>query len=417
MHSASVRLFSRRKALLTAGALSILLAACGGGGGGDSTSTPDTHANTGGNTATNNGSTATDKNLFTLTGVQWQVARPAAGESVCFDFDAPAETAQTACDNGTAWDIKLSTDAAGRVTRLFTNSGASNANGKGGAYLGPFDHTWADLQKFTDALHDPAMGGQELPSRVYAADKMSNAFTGTNAIGSAVFEYGITGSDHNLHPNFRTMFVKVGDAVYALQVTGYYGGATGRTSGLPKFRWLNLSSGGTVQSKQLDASKGTAYFNLATGQPVADASGDWHIAFNRYNVQFKDGVQSAAGSVIDGLYDANGKVMVSAFTDAGLDVKALAQLTSAQAPTEGWMNDTLSSTLTPAARDYDLGWYSYDQQTHLLTAQSERGTLVRSGAGDSYARLRLKEIAYAEPGNFRSPQTWTFEMDVQPAKQ
>lgn len=54
---------------------------------------------------------------------------------------------------------------------------------------------------------------------------------------------------------------------------------------------------------------------------------------------------------------------------------------------------------------------------HLLGANADKGRLIRSGEGNSYARFHLARIAYQDASNARSPQTWTFEFEVQPAAQ
>ena len=114
----------------------------------------------------------------------WTATLPAAGQSVCYDFDAAAEVAGCA---GTAWDVKLVSQ--GRAASFATNSGP-NGTGRGAAFGGPFEHTWAQLLTWPNANTDPA-SGRQVPSNVYTADSARNAFTGTNPIGSAAFEYSL----------------------------------------------------------------------------------------------------------------------------------------------------------------------------------------------------------------------------------
>ena len=52
---------------------------------------------------------------------------------------------------------------------------------------------------------------------------------------------------------------------------------------------------------------------------------------------------------------------------------------------------------------------------HLLKANPERATMLRGAGGTSYARIHVTDIGYAAPGNARSQQTWTLQMDIQPA--
>src|SRR5690606_15449401 len=152
----------------------------------------------------------------------WTVALPAAGESVCYDFDAKAQAACT----GTAWDIKLA--SGGQSASLYTNSGPSG-EGSGGAFATPFDHAWADLLGWADAFTDAS--GAVIPERLYFADAAGSVFTGDNGIQSEIFEYGLGGeTDHLLYPTYK-VFLVTEDAtsadatgatvpVYAVQVTG-----------------------------------------------------------------------------------------------------------------------------------------------------------------------------------------------------
>ena len=208
---------------LPAAVAALGLAACGGGDDGD---------DSGGVTPTPTPPVATSK--FTQNAT-WNVALPATGQSVCYDFDAKAEAACT----GSAWDIKLV--SGGRSANIYTNSGASGT-GAGGAFGSPFAHTWTDLLKWNDALIDPAGGA--IPATLYAADSAKSVFNGSNEIQAAAFEYNLT-NNHQLSPNFRVFLVTTNSAstditgasapAFALQMTGYYGGPTGTASGWPSW--------------------------------------------------------------------------------------------------------------------------------------------------------------------------------------
>ena len=251
------------KLVLTAGALAVLLAACGGGGG-DSTPSTNTGSsgasNSSGTTGTTGSTGSTDSTGTTgttATGNQftqkatWKVTMPAAGQSVCYDFEGATEVA--GC-TGTAWDVKLTAPTGRGTPKLFTNSGVSGT-GQGGVYAGRGTGLidWADLLKWETGTKVPGEG-QQPPSRIYFADAASGTFSGTNAIDSAAFEYGLGGAtDHKLYPSYRVFLVTtdkasnstagtVASPVYALQVTGYYGGTSGTESGYPKFRWVNRSA-------------------------------------------------------------------------------------------------------------------------------------------------------------------------------
>lgn len=372
----------------------------------------------------------------------WTATLPAAGQSVCYDFDAAAEVADCA---GTAWDIKLASQ--GRGATLTTNSGP-NGSGRGAAFGGPFAHTWVELLAWASATTDPT-SGQPVPSNAYVADSARNAFTGTNPIGSAAFEYSVN-NDNRLYPTYRVFLVTTDAAsadatgatapVYAVQVVGYYGGAGGTTSGHLTLQWIDRANSGNLRTATVDATTGWAYLDLATGSTTTEA-GNWQLAFNRYNVKTNSGVSGSGtvggfvGSTPAGLYDGSGNPIAAAFSAATPESMA-AQLTATQATpaaASNWIKDSVSSLLAPAYQGtypmpLDYGWYRYyptadaaqaaglPAVAHLLQANPDRASLVRSGEGNSYARMRLTEIRYAEPTNIASPQTWTIEFGVQPAQ-
>lgn len=441
----TLALHRRPLGVIGAAALALMLAACGGGDGdsGGGTTTGGTGGgSTGGGTTTPSASTS----AFTQT-ADWTFALPAAGNSLCYDFNAKAETACT----GTAWDLKVKTEASGLTAKLWTNSGTSGT-GNGGAFGSPFDHTWTTLATWKNATIDPANGA--LPATVFLKDSASGVFASTaNDIGSAAFEYGVTGAatDHLLYPTFRTFVITTNSAladttgtaaapVFALQVTGYYGGAGGTTSGYPSFRFVDRSAPGTVYTASVNASADWVYYDLVN-RAVTTASGTWHIAFNRYNIKLNGG-ESGTGTVAGfvgktpaGFYDASNKPVASAFTSATNVSTTLADLTAAdmRLPTAAaqWVKDSTASVLNPAytgayPNPMNFGWYSYfptaaaaaanglPAVAHLTSANPDAGGLIRGGEGGTYARFHLMKIAYADPNSNSSQQTWTIHFDVQP---
>lgn len=76
-------------------------------------------------------------------------------------------------------------------------------------------------------------------------------------------------------------------------------------------------------------------------------------------------------------------------------------------------------------RSLDFGWYveypdarqadatGLPARLGLRRAMSNRGALVRSGEGNSFARFHLSRIDYQDPADTGSPQTWTFDFDCQ----
>ncbi len=375
----------------------------------------------------------------------WTFALPAAGGTLCYDFDAAAEVA--GC-TGNAWDLMVK--SGGRSATLFSNSGVSGS-GQGGAFGGPFDRSWSTLASWSDATVDPVDGA--LPAAVYFKDAASGVFTGTNPIGVAAFEYGVAG-DHLFYPNYRVFLVTTDSSaadpigtsaapVFALQVTGYYGGAGGVSSGHPSFRWVDRAAPGSVREATVDASASGAwvYFDLVTGTESSE-NGTWHIAFSRYNIKLNGGdsgngkVAGFVGRTPAGFYDPSGALVPSRFTSA-TPVETLADLTAADmavpATAGGWIRDSFDSALNadyrgtyPDALDY--GWYTYfptpaaaaaagvnPPVAHILRANPEGAALLKSGEGNSYARFHLTDIRYADPAQSSSRQTWTIDFDVQPA--
>ena len=342
--------------------VTLALTACGGGGEGGSTApvVPPT-------TPTEAGFTES---------AQWKLVLPAAGMSVCYDFNAKAEVPDC---TGTAWDLKVK--SGGRNATFWTNSGSSGT-GAGGAFGGPFDHSWAELQTWKNATTDPKAGA--IPATLFFSDAASGVFTGDNSIASKAFEYGVGGSsDHLLYPNYRTFLITTDSAsastdgtvaapVFALQITGYYGGAGGTTSGYPSFRWIDRSAPANVRTASVNASTDWVYYDLAAGAE-STASGNWHIAFNRYTFKLNGG-ESGSGKVAGflaktpaGFYDVAGKPIAAQFTNAAnfastaTDLRAVDLALPASA--SKWVKDTITSPLQPAytgayPSPLNYGWYT-----------------------------------------------------------
>jgi len=421
---------------LGAVACATLLAACGGSG-------DDAPATT----------TPVATSAFTQSG-EWTFVLPASGTSVCYDFEAKAQTADC---TGTKWDLKVK--SSGMTASLWTNGGTSGT-GTGGAFGGPFDHTWTELQAWKSGTLDPTdTTNTQLPATVFLADSAKSVFTGTNDIQAAAFEYGVTGatSDHLLYPNFRVFLVTTDSAaatnigtgtttspVYALQLIGYYGtptplSSTGTTSGIVTFRYVDRSSG-VKREATVDARAGWVYYDL-TSNTVSSATGTWQVAFNRYNVKLNGG-ESGTGTVAGflgktptGFYNTDGTVVAAKFTATTNVADTLADLiaTDIAVPTRvaSWVKDSTASALNPAYKGtypaaLDYGWYKYypavDANTpagvvqHQIVAQADRAALVRTGEGNGYARFQLASIVYATPTSATSAQTWTIKYDLQPSK-
>lgn len=433
----------QRTTLARAAALVVVasLAACGGGGGSssDSDSTTPTPIPTPTPTPTPTPSAGGFSASKT-----WTFQLPASGQSLCYDFDAGQEVANC---QGDTWDLEVS--SGGRSASFWTNSGISGT-GKGGAFGGPFDRSWTELQAWKSATVDPVDGA--MPDAVFFKDSSAGIFTGSNAIQAAAFEYSLNG-DYQLYPNYRVFLVTTDSSaasttgtaenpVYALQITGYYGGTTGVASGHVSLRWLDRSQAGAqVQSTTVDATSETAwaYLNLKTGAVVTEAE-EWHVAFSRYKVKLNGGdsgtgkVAGFLGSTPTGFYDEQGKPIDQAFTSAK-PADTLAALTAADlagpATARNWVADADSSALDAGYRGsypsaLDFGWYRYfptaaaaeaaglPATAHLLAANPEGASILKSGEGNSYARFHVTDISYADTSDNASAQTWTIVFDVQP---
>ena len=403
--------------LFALSSLSLLLAACGGGGGSDNS--------TGGGTTT---PPVTNTDLFTVKAKEWKI-EPTVNTSYCYDIDT--QTPIT-CE-GSDWDVKFAMGT--RTPALFTNSGVSGS-GTGGALYSPFNATWENLIKEKDATQ-----GGSLPAAVWIADSYSNAFMDSQNGFNSFFEYDLFG-DHRMSPNFKTFLVTtdttktatIGTAekpIFALQISDYY---KGTASGNITVRYINtLTPDADVKVLSVDATQGWAYVDLKTGTVSNSKDSNWQIAFNRYSVQLNTGIGSQVASQPAGFYTTEGKAIVEKFKDVNAVTATLADLkTASSAKVTKWGSNTITSVLNPVYQGaypnkLSYGWYSYYptiesaqadglQAAHSLGANQNAATMLRGNKGNSYARMHLKTIAYADPSNSGSATTWTFEFDVQPAQ-
>jgi hypothetical protein len=361
----------------------------------------------------------------------WDLAFDAKGGEQCFDID----TQKAADCTGETWDFKAKSDGRG-IASFFSNSGTSGA-GKGGALSSPFDSKWADLKKWLNAMTDPINGA--LDNNSYIKDYAEGVFAGTNGIKSAAFEYDLAG-DHKLSPNFN-VFVITDDSTnpaakkFALQVTGYYGGKGGAESGFPSIRWVDRSTN-NESNATIDARNGWAYFDLEKNA-LSTETGSWHIAFNRNSMKLNSSLAAKplggfVAAMPDGFYTADGKVIAAKFTDVkNLEQTRVLLTTADVVPTKPkkWLSDKNASPLSPAAKGnypvLDYGWYTYYGEAtvatkaglaaaHMIKANPEVATMIRSAEGNSYARVHLTDIKYADPSNATSTKTWKIEFDIQP---
>ena len=269
---------------------------------------------------------------------------------------------------------------------------------------------------------------------------MSNGFTDTGTYGAFQYSNQKILSKHSVFlvtTDNSKAYSADSDEIYAVQLVDYYGGATGNASGHPKIRYVKLSelsTEGAVKEKSVDASSSWAYLNLNTGETTTK-EGSWHLGFNRYNIVTNSG-DTGSGKVgtfeaqkAAGFYSEDGSVIEDSLTDANLITEAKKLLTNnsgwaTPSAASKWGKDTLKSALNPDYKpivmqpipgnmkmNLDYGFFSYyvgieGHADHSFGANSERGVLLRSGDGTSYARVHLTSIVDG---------LYTFEFDVAPA--
>lgn len=168
------------------------------------------------------------------------------------------------------------------------------------------------------------------------------------------------------------------------------------------------NGGGLVDynERQLDATHNTEYVYLnldndevlSLSESQAQGSEDWHIAFRRFAVKFNGGasgpakVVSAIGAAQEDFYGANSEPVVSVFSNA-LPENQLNVFAQQFAEPAAWVSDRVV-TLLSGPSNIDGGWYQYNPQGGVMTANSDNGWLIRSGEGNSYARFRAEEIDF-----------------------
>jgi hypothetical protein len=169
-----------------------------------------------------------------------------------------------------------------------------------------------------------------------------------------------------------------------------------------------------ISSVLLPAANETVYLNLETGALVEE-SGDWHIAANRLAFKLNGGA-SGTGSVGGALavaqeefYEDSGEPNVSVFTNATENSEEEHLLGNFQDP-DTWQQDAFASAFGGSDT-----WSQYNRDTGLITEKADVGYLVRSGEGDSYARMRVVDFNFpTRAGN--GIESFRFEFDVQAAE-
>ena len=429
----TLSLRAKRKTLTLAVASGILALSLIGCGGSDDNSSgnagnDNSNANNGSSNNGNNGSTQPGNNGAFSQTATWKIEGDnlKIGAVTCYDFDA--QVTSDCSDN--KWDIKFDNQA--RSPKLWSNSGDSGT-GNGGVF-GVID--WSDLKTYKNATQDPKTG-RDITLH-YNEDKSGGIFD-----EQPWHEYNLNGK-HQLYPNNRVYMItadnssdntqsSVSQPLYAMQIINYYN--EGGASGYPTVRWIDTALPNQVQTQTIDASNNDnwVYFNLTTGKTTTDKNAIWHVGFKRNDVVLNSGDSGSAkvggflAATPAGYYDAKGKLIASKFMTDG-SAATVANLTATakyNKPTSarGWVVDRKGSDLNPKIAggfpNIDYGWYVYkgDQGHRLFVKPTEDsiGALVRSAAGNSYARLHLDQINYAD-STAANPSSWVFNIDIQPAQ-
>lgn len=167
--------------------------------------------------------------------------------------------------------------------------------------------------------------------------------------------------------------------------------------------------------KVIDAESQTRYLNLATGD-VVSGDADWQVAFNRNSVLLNSGASGngrVAGAIGDEqaeFYQASGEPDLNRFFGA-TPASELDQLKDSFPEPESWKSDGVV---------YALGdeWSQYAGGT--ISEVPDIGYLVRSAAGDSYARMRIVDFVFPtrevdETGRPKGIKSFNLEFQVQAA--
>ncbi len=156
------------------------------------------------------------------------------------------------------------------------------------------------------------------------------------------------------------------------------------------------------------------YVNLATGSVVdlsdADAAtfSEWDIAFKRSAVRLNGGLSGPKGVVgyFTGnnaeAYDANKIPILSWFQAATAETELpdFEAVTAAQIPAD---SEFKADKLVPAIKGDGTsdGWWLYDPATHAVTAVATNWWVIKSNAGNSYARLHVADLVRDSTANVR----------------
>ncbi len=169
---------------------------------------------------------------------------------------------------------------------------------------------------------------------------------------------------------------------------------------------IDARAGGSGAEPDNPANKYT-YFNLATNAVVeltdaqADTSGDWHIGFKRFNLKLNSGVSGPSGvkgavaDVQDDFYetadDDEPSPIVSIFSNATPDSERAAFDAVTRADGLSFVEDRNVPYIKGDGTN--KGWWLYAPSTRAISANADKWWLIKSAAGDSYAKFNVTNIA------------------------
>lgn len=153
------------------------------------------------------------------------------------------------------------------------------------------------------------------------------------------------------------------------------------------------------QSLQVNAADYVAwrYVSLTDGKVLelddaaAATSTDWHLAFRRTSIKLNGGV-SGSGKVAGALADAQTEFYsedepsASVFTNASADAEAAALDVAYDVSTLTFAKDTYKHAFDD--------FYSYNFQTHQISAKTDTFWMLRHADGKTYSKLTIDALSY-----------------------
>jgi len=321
---------------------------------------------------------------FTVTGPRTIFDLPAnkgAGKYTFFNLTSGKEVA-AADSNSTLWDIAFST------TKIIINSGTSGPGTVSAQVL--------SSTSFTALTAAPVTG--------YVQDAASKAVTGWYTYNYVPAD----GGPHTITPVAgKVIAAQLSNGNYVkIEILNYYKGAptavpvTGAPyTGTPQyytFRYLIAPAGTTDLSKLTTTVKnlyanGSNYqfFNFASGDTsvVADSnSTKWDIAFKATSVIMNSG--------ISGPDEDSAQIATTDFSSV------------TTAPALDWKSDEIATGKAIA------GWYSYDMNTHIISAAPDKTYLVKLSSG-RYVKM-LFDSYYKDGLTTNASRYYSFTYYFQP---